>query len=448
MGEDIATEVQLLAREAKEASTVLAQASDETRSRALRLMAKSLRANHDAIVAANRKDMQAGREAGMKPGLLDRLELTDDRLEGMASALEQVADLPDPVGRVLEHRTIDEGLDLTKVTVPLGLVAMIYEARPNVTADAAGVCLKSGNACILRGGSQAAHSNVAIARALRAGVTAAGLPEACVTLIETTDRKAADVLMSLRGTVDVLIPRGSAGLIRHCLDTAKVPVIETGSGVCHTYFHRTADLEKGRAIILNAKTQRTGVCNACETMLYDRVLVDPAKKALKAAQADDAKTDGGLTIVDVLRALSDAGVTLHVDQETAALCRKADIPTVDATDHDWECEYGSMDLAVRAVQDVDAAIEHINTYGTMHSECIIANPDDPEGAAAIEAFLAKVDAAVVYANASTRFSDGGCFGLGAEIGIATQKLHVRGPFATEALTSYKYIIRGNGQVRK
>lgn len=298
---------------------------------------------------------------------------------------------------------------------------MVYEARPNVTADAAGICVRTGNACILRGGSLAQCSCVAIARVLADAVAACGLPREAVTIIETTDREATGVLMGLRGIVDVLIPRGGAGLIERCVREASVPVIETGTGNCHVYVHESADFAKARAIVMNAKTQRVGVCNACESLLVD--------ESVAAA-----------FLPEMLAELDAAGVTVHGDETTRQL---ADIINfVDATDEDWGREYLALEISVKCVSGIDEAIAHINRYGTHHSEAIIA-----EDAEACERFLSEVDAAAVYANASTRFTDGGEFGLGAEIGISTQKLHARGPFAAEALTTYKYVVRGTGQVR-
>ena len=430
-------EVLAIARAAKDASAGLAQTSGEERDAALRAMARSLRENAHAILEANARDVAAAREKGTKESLVDRLALSPERVEGMASALEDVAVLPDPLGRVLEHRVLDSGIDLTRVSVPLGVVAVIYEARPNVTADAAGICLKSGNACVLRGGSLAAASCAAIARALSAAATEAGMPEGSIGIIESTDRAAADELMSLRGVVDVLVPRGGAGLIRHCVDVAKVPVIETGTGNCHVYVHETADFAMARDIVVNAKCRRFGVCNACETLLVDASVADAF-------------------LPSVLNALADAGVAIHADEQAcrAALAAGADrLPVgqalkVDrATEADWETEYLGPEIAVKCVSGVDEAISHINRYGTKHSEAIIVDEKSAAGAAAAERFLAGVDAAAVYVNASTAFTDGGMFGLGAEIGISTQKLHVRGPFATEGLTSYKYLLRGTGQVR-
>lgn len=421
-----------IALRAQAASHAVGRVSEKVRNQALFAMSASLRSNMADILAGNKVDMEAGKAAGMSSGLLDRLSLDEGRINAMADALESLAGLPDPLGRVLERREIEGGIELTRVSVPLGVIAMVYEARPNVTADAAGICLKSGNACVLRGGSQALHSNAAIVSALREAVVSAGLPADCVSFVDTADRAATDALMQLHGIVDVLIPRGGAGLIRHCIECSKVPVIETGTGNCHTYVHETADFNRACAILLNAKTQRVGVCNACESLLVDEsIAADFLPKAL--------------------RALAEAGVTIHGD---AAARHAVDLAGdavlsrfVDATDDDWGREYLALEISVKTVSGVEEAIAHINRYGTRHSECIVADDATQAGADAIEEFLAGVDAAAVYANASTRFTDGGCFGLGAEIGISTQKLHVRGPFALEALTTYKYQLRGSGQVR-
>lgn len=427
MAQDIRAYVEGLARAAKEASRPLGFASDEARQAAVRAMATALRERQADILDANAQDMDAARAAGTNAGLLDRLLLTPERIEGMAAGLEKLADLPDPVGRVLEHRTIDQGLDLQKVSVPLGLVAMVYEARPNVTADAAGICIRTGNACILRGGSLAQRSCVAIAHALADAVEVSGFAREAVTIIETTDREATGALMSLRGIVDVLIPRGGAGLIQRCVRESLVPVIETGTGNCHIYVHESADFAKARPIVMNAKTQRVGVCNACESLLVDA----------SVAQA---------FLPDMLRELTDAGVLIHGDETACAVCHELGLEEgvafVPATEEDWGREYLAMEISVKSVSGLGEAIAHINRYGTMHSEAIIAEDEQ-----ACECFLREVDASSVYANASTRFTDGGEFGLGAEIGISTQKLHARGPFAAEALTTYKYLVRGTGQVR-
>lgn len=432
--QDVATYVEELARAAKAASRPLGFASDETRQAAVRSMAQALRDHASEILAANAHDMEAAREKGTSEGMLDRLLLTPERMESMAQGLESLASLPDPVGRVLEHRTNAAGLDIKKVSVPLGLVAMVYEARPNVTADAAGICIRTGNACILRGGSLAEKSCVAIAHVLADAVAAAGLPREAVSIIETTDRAATGTLMTLRGTVDLLIPRGGAGLIQRCVRESLIPVIETGTGNCHIYVHASADFDHARAIILNAKTQRVGVCNAAESILVDNEIA-----------ADFLPL--------ILTDLAHAGVLVHGDAATrgAAVAASAghadaeDSPLahfVPATEEDWGREYLALEISSKVVADEDEAIAHINRYGTGHSEAIIA-----EDAEACARFLREVDAAAVYANASTRFTDGGEFGLGAEIGISTQKLHARGPFAAEALTTWKYEITGTGQVR-
>ena len=400
--EDIATYVEGLAAAAKAASRPLGFASNEQRVAAVRAMAAALRDAEPTILEQNGLDMDAAAKAGTSAGLLDRLKLTHERIEGMAAGLEKLAELPDPVGRVFEHRTIDCGLDLQKVSVPLGLVAMVYEARPNVTADAAGICIRTGNACILRGGSMAQRSCVAIAHALADAVEACGFSREAVSIIETTDRAATGALMGLRGIVDVLIPRGGAGLIQRCVRESLVPVIETGTGNCHIYLHEGVDMQKALPIIVNAKTQRVGVCKY--------------------------------------------GVFIHGDAMTCAAAAAAGLVEgadyVPATEQDWGREYLALEMSVKVVADEDEAISHINRYGTGHSEAIVT-----EDVQAGERFLREVDASSVYVNASTRFTDGGEFGLGAEIGISTQKLHARGPFAAEALTTYKYEIRGCGQTR-
>lgn len=430
-------EVRTIAEAAKAAAAPLAQISADVRNNALAAMAAALRANRVDVLAANAQDMDAARAAGTQESLLDRLMLDEARIEAMAGSLEELVALPDPLGRVQEQRTLESGIQLTRVSVPLGVVAVVYEARPNVTADAAGICLKSGNACVLRGGSLAAKSCAAIAHVLHDAAVSAGMPAGCIGIIESTDRAAADVLMSLHGIVDVLVPRGGAGLIRHCVECAKVPVIETGTGNCHVYVHETADFARARSIVVNAKCRRYGVCNACETLLVD-----------------EAVALGFLP--ELFGLLADKGVHIHGDELAckAALAAGADRLPVGpalrierATEADWGTEYLAPELAVRCVSGVDQAIAHINRYGTKHSEAIVADEGSAAGAQAIERFVNEVDAAAVYVNASTAFTDGGMFGLGAEIGISTQKLHVRGPFALEGLTSYKYVLRGTGQVR-
>lgn len=427
---DIREDVTLLAKRAKAASGKLAVTTTEERNGALLAMAAALRSEAAAIVAANDEDMAAARAAGTSEALLDRLMLDEGRVNAMADALEEVAALPDPLGVVSLASTLYNGIELRRVSVPLGVVAMVYEARPNVTADAAGVCVKSGNACILRGGSLAARSNDVIADVLAAASVRAGLPEGSICAVTTTDRAATDILMELHGLVDVLIPRGGAGLIRHCVEHAKVPVIETGTGNCHVYVHASADPQMAREIARNAKCRRFGVCNAAETLLVDASV---AEAVLPLILAD----------------MKEAGVLVHGDERVLAIAEAAELSTagenpdvVLACEADWETEYLGPELAVGCVEGLDAAIEHVNRYGTKHSEAIVAADEE-----AIDAFLARVDAAAVYANASTAFTDGGQFGLGAEIGISTQKIHARGPFAADALTSYKYVLRGAGQVR-
>ncbi len=432
METDVRAEVMDVALAAKRASAEVGLTSGEQRNRALLAMACALREHASDIVAANDRDVQAARDAGTSESLIDRLALSGARIEDMARALEDLAELPDPVGRVLEQRTLYNGIELTRVSVPLGVVAVVYEARPNVTADAAGICLKAGNACVLRGGSMAAYSNDIISRVLAQACESAGMPAGCIGQIVSTDRRATDELMQLHGIVDVLVPRGGAGLIRHCVECAKVPVIETGTGNCHMYVHEDADLSKALDLVLNAKCRRYGVCNAVETLLVDDAVADTFLRAL-------------------LPELAQRGVLVHGDERTCA--RASDMAheqaleastklCVPATAQDWGCEYLGPELAVKCVHGIDEAIDHINSYGTKHSEAIVS-----ENAAACADFQRRVDAAAVYANASTAFTDGGQFGLGAEIGISTQKLHARGPFATDALTSYKYLLVGSGQVR-
>lgn len=417
------SEAYAAATRAKQASSAMALTTEEMRNNALYAMADALRDNVDVICEANAKDMAYGEKTGVSKPILDRLYLDAGRIENIARALEELAALDDPTGKILETRTLDNDLEITRVTVPMGVVAMIYEARPNVTADAAGICIKSGNACVLRGGSLAVNSNLAISDLLSMAAYNAGMPQDAIVSIRSTDRAETDELLGLRGLVDVLIPRGGAGLIQHCVDHARVPVIETGTGNCHIYIHQSADMNKALPIIINAKTQRTGVCNAAESLLIDEAIADEALPV-------------------VVGALSEAGVTIHGDEATRAVGSSLGIEVLEATVDDWGREYLDMDISIKVVSGIEEAIAHINQYGTHHSEAIIA-----ENSAAQELFLCSIDAAAVYVNASTRFTDGGEFGLGAEIGISTQKLHARGPFALEALTTYKYLIRGNGQIR-
>jgi len=416
------SEVIRLAERARVAARGLATTSTEQRDRALLAMAQALMSNQDQILAANAEDMQAARDKSVATALLDRLELNPARLKSMSEALKALSLLADPIGEVVEGHTLPNGIQLSKIRVPLGVVAIIYEARPNVTADAAGLCMKTGNAVILRGGSLAVKSNLALTRVLSNAATGAGMPEGSVQSIESTDREAAEELMGLHGYVDVLIPRGGAGLIRSVVENAKVPVIETGVGNCHVYVHSGADLQMARRIAVNAKVQRPGVCNAAETLLVDEAVHEAV-------------------LPSILKELEECGVTVHGDEKVRAL--GAIMRIEPATEEDWATEYLDLELAVRVVTGIDEAIDHINTYGTKHSEAIVT-----EDYSAARRFLREIDAAAVYVNASTRFTDGGEFGMGAEIGISTQKLHARGPMGLDALTSTKYVAMGSGQIRE
>ncbi len=411
------------AKKARIASRELAQTSSSQRCDALNKMADALVARAAQILEANEADMNAAREKDTPGPLLDRLMLSHERIDGIADGLRQVAAQPEVLGEVLEGSELYNGLRMIKYRVPLGVVAMIYEARPNVTADAAGLCIKTGNACILRGGSLAQRSCLTISRILAEAAASAGLPVDCIQSIEDPGREATDELMSLAGLVDVLIPRGGAGLIQHCVKNATVPVIETGTGNCHVYIHKQADPAYVEPIIMNAKTQRPGVCNACESILIDEEVAE-------------------IFLPTLLMALARAGVVIHADAPAAAIASAHGIETTAATEEDWGTEYLDMEISVKCVTSVEEAIAHINAYGTGHSESIIS-----QDVSAVDAFQRQVDAAVVYANASTRFTDGGEFGLGAEIGISTQKLHARGPMGAAALTSVKYLVSGEGQIR-
>lgn len=407
------------AQRAKASSYELLTTDTKARDGALLAMADAMEANADAILAANERDLAAARAAGRREALLDRLALSPARIAGMAGGLRKVAALPDPVGGADYAVRRPNGLSIEKRRVPIGVVGVIYEARPNVTADAAGLCLKSANACLLRGGSEAIHTNSAVVDCLSAAA-AAFVPADAVQLVRDTSRETAAEMMRLNGYLDVLIPRGGAGLIRSVVQTATVPVIETGAGVCHTYVDAAADIPMAAAIVANAKCSRPSVCNACETLLVHR---DIAARALPAIAA----------------ALEAAHATeLRGCPQTCAILPRA----LPATEEDWSAEYGDYILSVRVVDGVEEAIRHINRYGTHHSECIVT-----EHLPTAERFLNAVDAAAVYVNASTRFTDGEEFGFGAEIGISTQKLHARGPMGLHELTSVKYVVRGAGQVR-
>lgn len=411
--------VRAKAEAAHKAACALGVVSAAVKNKALLAMADALLAKTDFIIEANDRDMQAARENGMKESMQDRLRLTPERIEGMAEGLRQVAALPDPVGNVIGGQTLANGLKITKVRVPLGVIGIIYEARPNVTADAIGLCLKSGNAVVLKGGSEAMQSNMAVAGVLTEAAEAAGIPQGAIQFIDTADRAAVTALIKLNDFVDVVIPRGGAGLIKAVVQNATVPVIETGSGVCHTYVDAAADCAMARKIAFNAKVQRPSVCNAMETLLVHK---DVAGKFLPQMLDEYFK----------------AGVTVFGCQAT----QEFDERVQPATEEDWATEYGDLRLSVKIVENIDEALEHIAKYGTKHSECIVT-----EDYNAARKFQDCVDAAAVYVNASTRFTDGFEFGFGAEIGISTQKLHARGPMALPELTSYKFLINGSGQTR-
>ena len=411
-------EVESVARRAREASVELALATRAAKDAALHAMAAALEAGTAGILEANGADVDAARAAGILEEVVDRLRLDEDRVRGMADGLRNVAGLPDPVGEVVRGSTLANGLELRQVRVPFGVVGIIYEARPNVTADAAGLCLKSGNAVLLRGSSSAAGSNAEIVRVLREAVASTGLPADAVQVVPGEGHEPAKTLMRARGLVDVLIPRGGAGLIRSVVEESTVPVIETGVGNCHVYVDRDADLDQALAIVLNAKVQRPSVCNAAESLL------------VHADVADEF-------VPRVVRALQDAGVTVHGDERFAAVDG-----VVPATDEDWDREYLSLDIAAAVVPDLDTALAHIRAHSSGHSEAIVTDSQQ-----AARRFTAEVDAAAVLVNASTRFTDGGEFGFGAEIGISTQKLHARGPMGLPEMTSTKYVVTGAGHVR-
>lgn len=411
--------VKTKAAAAKKAAAKLAVTSTALKNKALLAMAEALLGKQEEILAANALDMERAAAKGMKSSMLDRLKLTEARIEGMADGLRQVAGLPDPVGNVLDGKTLANGLQITKVRVPLGVIGIIYEARPNVTADAAGLCLKSGNAVVLKGGSEAMESNKAVAGILSEAATAAGMPEGAIQFIDTSDRQAVQDLIHLNGLVDVVIPRGGAGLIKMVVMNATVPVIETGAGVCHTYVDASADVEMAVKIAYNAKVQRPSVCNAMETLLVHKDIADKFMPAMLAKYAE-------------------AGVEIRGDENVQSF----DKAVVPVTEEDWATEYGDLRLSVKIVDSIEEAMEHIARFGTGHSECIVTNDYSQA-----QLFQRTVDAAAVYVNASTRFTDGNEFGFGAEIGISTQKLHARGPMALPELTSTKYLICGNGQIR-
>lgn len=412
--------VKTKAQAAKKAAAYLAATNTDIKNKALLAMAQALLDKQQEILAANRIDMANAEAKGMKASMLDRLKLTEERIACMAEGLRQVVALQDPVGEVIGGRTLANGLQIKKVRVPLGVVGIIYEARPNVTADAIGLCIKSGNAVVLKGGSEAMESNKAIAAALKMAAEQAGIAEGAVQFIDTADRQAVTELIHMNGLVDVVIPRGGAGLIKNVVMNATVPVIETGAGVCHTYVDESADIAMAVEIAYNAKVQRPSVCNAMETLLVHKNIADKFLPVMLAKYHE-------------------AGVEIRGD----AKLQEMDSTVSAAVEEDWSTEYGDLRLSVKVVESLEEAIEHINKYNTGHSECIVTN--DLRNA---EEFQLRVDAAAVYVNASTRFTDGFEFGFGAEIGISTQKLHARGPMALPELTSTKYLVNGNGQIRR
>lgn len=412
--------VKAKAQAAKQAAAKLAVTSTAVKNAALLAMAAALESQQSEILAANERDMTAAAAKGMKSSMLDRLKLTAERISGMADGLRQVAGLADPVGNVIDGKTLPNGLHITKIRVPLGVIGIIYEARPNVTADAAGLCLKSGNAVILKGGSEAMESNKTVAAILAQAAEGAGIPAGSIQFIDTSDRQAVQDLIHMNGLVDVVIPRGGAGLIQAVVRNASVPVIETGAGVCHTYVDKDANVEMAMKIAFNAKVQRPSVCNAMETLLVHKDIADkflPMMLMMYNSSAVEIRGD---------KAVQEYSGQVH-----------------PATEEDWSTEYGDLRLSVKIVDSIEEAMAHIAKYGTGHSECIVT-----DNYQAAQLFQYTVDAAAVYVNASTRFTDGNEFGFGAEIGISTQKLHARGPMALPELTSTKYLINGNGQVRK
>ena len=409
--------VAAMARAGRAAQRELARVSDAGKAEALRAAARALREDEAPILAANAQDIAAGEARGLTGAMLDRLRLDPARLAAIASAVEQVADLPDPVGQVIDRADRPNGLALSRVRVPIGLIGIIYESRPNVTADAAALCLRSGNAVLLRGGTEAVHSNRAIHAALARGLEAAGIPAAAVQLVPTQDRAVVGAMLTAAGLIDMIVPRGGKSLVARVQADARVPVLAHLDGINHTYVHAAADPAKAVEIALNAKLRRTGICGAMETLLLDAQF--PASQAVVAA-------------------LLDRGCELRGDARAMAL----DPRIGAASDEDWDTEYLDSILAVAVVDGLDHALRHIAAHGSQHTEAIVS-----EDEAAVERFLAEVDSAIVMANASTQFADGGEFGLGAEIGIATGRLHARGPVALEGLTTYKWVVRGTGQVR-
>ena len=413
-------ELLIAGKQARRAAAALSLLTGEQKDHLLAGIREQLIHNEAEILAANEKDIRRARASGLSAAMVERLTLSHQRILDMAEGVAALTALPDPCGQVLSRRVLANGLEIIQTTVPFGVIAMIYESRPNVTVDAAALCLKSGNACILRGGKEAHYTNEALTGTIRSVLHGAGVPPEAVTSILDPDRALADALLHMRDQVDLVIPRGGAGLIRFVVENSTVPVIETGSGICHTYVDKDADLSKALSVVINAKVQRPSVCNAMETLLVHR---DAAAAFLPAAG----------------KALMEKGVEIRGDEAARALIPGAKA----ATETDWSTEYGDLILSIRVVDSEEEALRHIAAYGTKHSECIMS--ENPE---AIRAFMNGVDAACVYANASTRFTDGFQFGFGAEIGISTQKLHVRGPVGLSPLVTYKYKIFGHGQIRE
>ncbi len=419
----VTTTVADICAQARRAAKALARADTATKNTALERIAAALEDRAEEILAANARDMQAGREADLSEALLDRLLLDEARIGQIAKAVRQIVALGDPVGEVIDGHRLPNGLDVRKVRVPLGVVAVVYEARPNVTIDAAALCLKSGNAIVLRGSSSALHSNAALARIAGEAAVAGGLPEGCVSLVAGGGREELAELATQKGTVDLIIPRGGEGLKAALEEVATVPVIYAASGNCHVYVDASADLKQAEAIVLNAKTQRPGVCNAAETLLIHEDI---------AAEL----------VPRIVQALGDAGVEVRGDKRTLELAKDSAGAVEEVTEEDWGTEYLALTLAVKVVGSKEEAIEHIALYGSGHSEAIVTRDTD-----SARVFQLGVDAACVYVNASTRFTDGGEFGMGAEIGNSTQKLHVRGPIGLRELCTFKYLIEGDGHVR-
>ena len=418
--QSVAEVMRAIGRDARAAALALSLASTDQKNRALRAAAASLRARRHKILAANGRDMREAAAKGFSAALLDRLKLDEKRIEAMAGGLDDIAELADPIGTVLAEWSRPNGMRIQRVRVPLGVIGIIYESRPNVTADAGALCLKSSNAVILRGGSESAHSSAAIHSCLGEGLTVAGLPSGCIQLVPMTDRAAVGYMLAdMADDIDVIVPRGGKSLIARVQREARVPVIGHLEGVCHVYVDRAADLGMAKDIVLNAKLRRTGVCGSAETLLVDRACA-------------------GTHLAALVRALLDAGCEVRGDEPSARI----DERVMPATEQDWYAEYLDAIIAVRVVDGVDAAIAHIHKYGSQHTDSIVTG-----NAETAERFLARVDSAIVLHNASTQFADGGEFGMGAEIGISTDKFHARGPVGVEQLTSYKYLVRGSGQTR-